>query len=300
KRKRKWMTVDKTMSDETVLQLAQKGSLSLFGSILLPLGGCATTASISQPNVSVDTAEAGAVINIGGSSETYESIERLTEAYQEKTGATFEFFPPSQSSGALEGVKSSVLDIGGRSRIPTDADLSDGVNYLSLKVTPLVMVVHESVEGVTDITAEQLKAVYKGEITNWTSLGGPDVDIVLFDVSEDESEKQLLRDAYLGADLEVTKAAVVFSEDDEMVEAMAVTDFSIAAVPFEDELDELPINIVSVDGVLPSEDTIESGAYPMALPLGIAISETPNAETQAFLDFVRSDDGRSLLDEDDD
>ena len=92
------------------------------------------------------------------------------------------------------------------------------MSYIPLVETPLMVVVHDSVTGVSDITAEQIKAVYSGEITNWQELGGPDEQIILFDLSEDENEKVVLREAYLGPDLEISPDAVVFTEDDELVE----------------------------------------------------------------------------------
>ena len=200
----------------------------------------------------------------------------------------------------MEGVKSNTFDLEGTGRLLTAAAADDSLTSLPLVVSPLVMVVHERVQGVTDISAAQIKAIYKGDITNWLELGGPDAAIVLFDVSEDESEKQLLRETYLGADLEVTSEAIVFSEDDEMVEATSVTDFSLAAVPFEDELEDLPVTVLSIDGVMPSSENVESGSYPMGLALGLTIAKTPTAETAAFGEFIGSDEGRSLLEEEDD
>ena len=268
----------------------------LVSSLLVSISGCATTTASTVSSTSPRSSEAAAAeVSIGGSGEAYAPLEILAEAHQAKTGTKFEFFPPSQTSGGVEGVKNSTFDIGGVSKGPTEAGISDSMTYLPLIVTPLVVVVHDSVTGVTDLSADQIKGIYSGEITNWKALGGPDVDIVLFDLSEDESEKQVLRQAYLGDDFAISDAAVVFEEDDELAEAVAVTDFSIAALPLEDELEDLPINILSIDGVAPSAENIEAGTYLMGLPLGIAVSDTPSAEAQAFVDFISSDEGRTLL-----
>ena len=272
----------------------------LFVGLAVSSSGCATTVSSTTQRAIGDSSQSNAVITVGGSGESYETIERLAEAYEAKTGTEFDFFPPSQTSSGVEGVKSNTFDLGGTGRLLTAAEADDSLTYLPLVVSPLVMVVHESVQGVTDISAAQIKAIYKGDITNWLELGGPDAAIVLFDVSEDESEKQLLRETYLGADLEVTSEAIVFSEDDEMVEATSVTDFSLAAVPFEDELEDLPVTVLSIDGVMPSSENVESGSYPMGLALGLTIAKTPTAETAAFVEFIGSDEGRSLLEEEDD
>ncbi|MGF1522929.1 MAG: substrate-binding domain-containing protein [Leptolyngbyaceae cyanobacterium] len=236
------------------------------------------------------------LLRVGGSAETYEIIELLLEAYVETTDEVeFDFLPPSQTSGGIEGVEISALDIGGVSRELTEAELSEQLSYLPLAETPLVFIVHESVTGVTNISAEQIKAIYSGDITNWQELGGPDKRIVLFDFAEDENEKQVLRKAYLGANLAISSEAIVFPEDDELLETVAITDFSIAAVPLEDTVRESPVTVLDIDGVTPSVENIQSGKYPMALTLGIVVPEPLPTATQAFVQFVRSSQGKQLL-----
>jgi phosphate transport system substrate-binding protein len=156
-------------------------------------------------------------IQIGGSSETLEVIEAVAEAY-EASGAEveIEFLPPSQSSGGIEGVKAELLDIGAVSRELSTADL-ENAQYIALVNTPLVIAVHETVTGIDNLTATDLQGIYDGTTTNWQALGGPDAEIVLLDVAEDENEKALLRNKVLGAELQITGEAIVFPEDDESV-----------------------------------------------------------------------------------
>ncbi|MEM9264047.1 MAG: substrate-binding domain-containing protein [Cyanobacteria bacterium P01_F01_bin.13] len=234
-------------------------------------------------------------IKIGGSAETYEVLQRLADAYQAKNeGTNFTFSSPSQTSGGLQAVRSNVIDIGGVSRALTSAELRDRT-YVPLVKTPLLMVVHESVADISDITSDQLRAIYSGQITNWQALGGPDADIVLFDFAEDENEKQILRQTYLGNDLAVAPTAIVFTDDDKLLDTAAITEFSIAAVPYEDSLDALPLNVLSISGVFPSAQNIQSGSYVMALPLGMVVDQQPSAALQSFLEFVVGPDGQQVL-----
>ena len=85
----------------------------LFKGSLLLLGGCVIDqAAAPAPETST--------IRIGGSAETYEVLELLSEAYTaQMTGIEFTFFPPSQTSGGLQGVKSNAIDLGGVSREPS-------------------------------------------------------------------------------------------------------------------------------------------------------------------------------------
>ncbi|MEM9008569.1 MAG: substrate-binding domain-containing protein [Cyanobacteria bacterium P01_F01_bin.86] len=261
----------------------------LMGSAFLAIVGCSAAPETTD-------ADSTAKLKVGGSSETYGILEDLTERYSQSGVSTqFEFTPPSQSSGGINGVKLNELNIGGLSRKLTTEETSQGLKYVPLVEVPLVLAVHESVTGVSDITAEQIKAIYAGDIRNWQEIGGPDATITLFDLSEDENEKQVLRETYLGKDLEVTPAAVVFAEDDEVLESAAITKYSIAAIPMEDEISELPVNIVGIDGIAPTPENVQSGEYAMTLSLGMVISQQAEPGVMDFVTFVKGEEGKQIL-----
>lgn len=260
--------------------------------ILLTVVGCSAP-NTQDSNGEMQTSQS---ITISGSSEVYEVLEPLTEAYEiENPDVAFEFLSPSQTSAGIAGVEGNVIDIGLVSRKVTAAETGDALRYLPLVETPLVLIVHDTVTGVTDISTEQIQAIYQGQITNWQALGGPDAAIALFDFVEDENEKKLLRDVYLGKELEITDSAIVFSEDDELLEVASTTEFSLAAVPFEDELDELPVQVLAIDGIEPSPENLQTGNYKMVLPLGIVLAQEPSEATDQFLEFIQSEAGKTAL-----
>lgn len=266
----------------------------LISSAFLGIVGC-SAATVTAPSSAPDS-NLKVGLKVGGSSETYGILEDLTEQYSKRSANTqFEFLPPSQTGGGITGVKLNELNIGSLSRKLTKEEISQGLEYVPLAEVPMVIAVHDSVTGMSDITADQLKAIYSGEIENWQEIGGPDATITLFDLSEDENEKVVLRETYLGKDLEITPTAVVFAEDDELLESAAITEYSIAAVPMEDELSELPVNILSIDGIAPSAENVQSGEYAMTLSLGMAISQQAEPEVKNFVAFVNSEEGQQAL-----
>jgi phosphate transport system substrate-binding protein len=249
----------------------------LFLSAITLLGSC-TTAPPSTTEIQNSSQSPATTISIGGSSETYSALELLTDAYKaENKGIEFKFLPPSQSSGAIEGVKQNTIDVGGVSRTIAADESGAQLQYLPLVETPLVVVVHNSVTNVTNLSADQLRAIYKGDLNNWQQLGGPDAAIVLLDFTEEENEKQVLRQAYLGDD------------------TVGNTPFSVAVLPVEDELEDLPVKVLSIDGVAPSADTLQAGTYKMKLPMGIVLPKAPEPEVQAFIEFVTGTQGTQVL-----
>ncbi len=263
----------------------------LLGSAALLAGGCSGASTIEE-----DAAATAGTINVGGSAEAYDAIELLVDGYNAEVGELeMTFLPASQTSGGIEGVKQATLDIGGVSRQLSADETTDELTYVLMGETPLVIAVHESVTGVTNITPDQIQGIYRGDITNWQELGGPDAEIILLDLPEDENEKKVLRAAYLGDDLEVTSEAVVFAEDDELFETIGNSDFSVAAIPLEEEIEELSVTVLNIDGVAPSIETIQSGDYKMSLPIGFVISKSPAPAVQALVDFMATPEGQDIL-----
>lgn len=274
------------------LMKANKLFVLLLGGTALLAGGCSGASTI----VEEDTTTTTSTISVGGSAEAYDAIELLVDGYNAEVGELeISFLPASQTSGGIEGVKQATLDIGGVSRQLSADETTDGLTYVLIGETPLVIAVHESVTGVTNITPDQIQGIYRGDITNWQELGGPDAEIILLDLPEDENEKKVLRETYLGDDLEVTSDAVVFAEDDELFETIGNSNFSVAAIPLEEEIDELSVTVLSINGVVPSIETIQSGDYKMSLPIGFVISESPASAVQALVDFTATPEGQDIL-----
>lgn len=262
--------------------------LVLSGAMSILAVGCTPNREVSSESETVS------VIKVGGSAEAYEILELLTDAYSAQSDKVeFDYDTPSQTAGGIQGVKAEILDIGAVSR-QIASEESESLIYYPLVKAPLVLAVHNSVTGVSELSTEQLKDIYSGNITNWQALGGPDVPIALFDLSEDENEKKVLR-TVIGENLEITADAIVFNEDDELLESVASTDFSFAAVPFEDELEDLPVTILSLDGQAPSAANIASGDYGMNMVLGMTLLKTTDDNVQAFADFVVSPEGQQIL-----
>ncbi|MGF1494267.1 MAG: substrate-binding domain-containing protein [Microcoleaceae cyanobacterium] len=260
--------------------------------ILLALGACTNGSNPEESSASSDTQRK---VRVGGSFETLATLEVLSEAYQEETeDVEFEFAPPSQTGGGIQGVKDGLLDIGAVSREIEPEEAGD-LQYVALAQTPLVFIVNESVTGVDGLTTQQIKDIYAGKITNWQDIGGPDADIALLDFTEDENEKIVLRREYLGSDLEITPTAIVFAEDDELIDTVSITPSSFAAAPMTEELGELPIKVLTVDGVSPYSETLADDTYKGALDLGVVIPPEPTEATQSFMDFALSSEGQERL-----
>lgn len=120
----------------------------------------------------VDNAEAFAgakgegTIKVGGSSSVSPVMEKLAEAYQEvNTNATVEV-NTSDSSTGMSAAAEGTVDIGMASRELKDTETEKGLTGQTIAQDGIAVIVNKE-NTVEDITLDQLKGIYTGEITTW-------------------------------------------------------------------------------------------------------------------------------------
>ncbi|MBE9117886.1 substrate-binding domain-containing protein [Lusitaniella coriacea LEGE 07157] len=271
------------------------GTVVLLGAIASLSVSCQTnsTTPTATPSPETPTQE----IKITGSGSTYPAMKKVAAAYEtQETGTIVNFLPDSQSETAIAAVKDNLADLGSISKQLKDQDKNSEIVYQSVARDALMVATHPSVENVTNLTTEQLKAIYSGTILNWKEVGGPDATIVVLDRPEDESGKRLLRQHYLGKDQENTPEATILRHESDLITALQSTPYSIGASSLAYSItNELPVNPLSLDGVAPTQENVEAGKYPMVRHIGVVYRPLPSDATQDFLNFTFSTTGADTL-----
>jgi phosphate transport system substrate-binding protein len=125
-------------------------------------------------------------------------------------------------------------------------------------------------------------------------LGGNNAEIILIDLPEDETDKQLMRQHYLG-DITITSTAILIPDDDEVLEALITTPYSIGTVPKEEELEQSSVNILSIDGISATPENIRNGEYKLVYTMGMVFATDPTPAIQEFINYIFSEAGQQEL-----
>jgi phosphate transport system substrate-binding protein len=263
--------------------------------LLLGLTGC--TGSPSASSATANPQQAAATIKVNGSSSAQSAMESLIQAYQVQTPATtVNQVPSGQAESAIAAVKNNLVDVAFITRTLKPEEENLNLKYAELAKDGLLVATHPTVTGVTQLTKANLQAIYSGQVSNWRELGGPDAAIVVLDRPEDESAKRLLRQHYLGAELPNAPAAVVLKQEPELITALTNTPYAIGAFSLAYAIaKDLPVNRLTLDGIVPTQDNIAAGQYPMVRKLGFVTQNPPNPSTQSFVTFVQGADGRNAI-----
>ncbi|GAA2248876.1 phosphate ABC transporter substrate-binding protein [Streptomyces fungicidicus] len=153
--------------------------------------------------------------------------------------------------------------------------------------------------GVKNLTADQVRDLFEGKINNWSEVGGPDLDVFVYDKEPGRGTREVL-DKYIYGDEkappppESGNYAIVGGnlETRNKLESTpgAVAPLSTSFVEGRDGL-----AAVTLDGIEPSPENIASGKYPMARPLYLITDGKPEGSAKKFVDYVLSSKGQKLM-----
>jgi phosphate transport system substrate-binding protein len=179
------------------------------------------------------------------------------------------------------------------------------IDIAPIALDALVFIVNAD-NPVNSLTHQQIQQIYTGRITNWSEVGGADMEIVPFQRNA-EAGSQVLMEKLVMDGLQMTDAPTqhfmtAFGMG-ELITAMKGFDGSASAIGFtvfffaEDMGMADGLKILSVDGVTPNADTIRSGAYPFINPYYVVIgaNEPENSPARIMWNWLQSEDGQKLI-----
>ena len=274
-------------------KITRRSFLTVCGAVaaaaaLTACGGSASSAAASS--TSAAAALSGNVAT-GGSTSMKNVIAALTEGFAEVEPGVTVSYDPTGSGAGITGAADKTLDIGLSSRALKDDEKAD-VDGTTIALDGIAIIVNNA-SKVEDLTVDQLKQMFTGEITNWSEVGGDDGEIVLIgreagSGTRDGFESIVdVKDSCKYAQ-ELTATGAVISA----VEAnpLAIGYASLSAVGD-------TVKMVTVGGVECSEDTVKDGSYEVQRPFVFVTNKsvTLSEQAQAFFDFATSADAADLI-----
>ena len=125
---------------------------------------------ISQGNSGAFTSNgASGKIVVAGSSSVTPVMEKLLEAYQKvNTGAKIELQESDSTTGMTAAIDGT-CDIGMASRELKDSEKSAGLTNQVIALNGIAVIVNNK-NSASNITSEQVKAIFTGETTDWNNV----------------------------------------------------------------------------------------------------------------------------------
>jgi phosphate transport system substrate-binding protein len=234
----------------------------------------------------------GGTVSTDGSTSMEKVIGALGESFEnDNPGVTFTYNPTGSGSG-IKAVLEGRCDIGLSSRNLKDEEKADGLTETVLAYDGIAMIVHPE-NPVSDLTLEQIAAIYTGEITNWNEVGGNDGEIVLIGREAGSGTRDGF-ESITGTE-DACKYRQELTSTGDVITTVAGNPNAIGYASLASVKNS--VKAISVGGVAPSEATIKDGSYAVQRPFVLVTkTDAELSETaKKFFDYITSADANEII-----
>ena len=231
-------------------------------------------------------------VSTNGSTSMESVIGVLSEQFMADNPDVTVTYDATGSGTGIESVSNGSCDIGLSSRALKDTET--GLVATTVALDGIAIIVNKDC-GVSDLTVEQIADIFTGKITNWSEVGGEDLEIACIGRESGSGT----RDGF--ESVTGTEDACVLAQEltstGAVIEAVsnsknAIGYASLSAVSGQDG-----IKALTVGGVECSEETVLDGSYEIQRPFNLITKEGAELSeaAQAFIDFATSADAAELI-----
>jgi phosphate transport system substrate-binding protein len=259
--------------------------IPLLGLLLFVACGPTTTTPEPEP-----TALSGR-ITFAGSTTLQPLADVLGQAFTEQHPEVTLDIAAGGSVVGIQAVHDGTVDIGMASRSLSDEE-AEGIEQHQVAVDVIAVVVNAA-NPVADLALDDLSAIYQGEITNWSEVGGEDEPIRVVIRGENSGTRGAFDKIVLDGETPEAPELETAVTAGDMAAIVGDNANAVGYVGFGNL--ESDIKMVSIDSILPSEEAARDGSYSLVRPLIFLTGPLTQPLAQRFIDFTLSEDGQELV-----
>ena len=266
--------------------LLKRFGLGLTFTAALFLAGCGASDSDT-------TSGSNSTISISGSTSVGPLAEKLAMKYEENNSVKIEINQIGSSAG-ITNATNGVSEIGMSSRDLKEEEAAE-LEEVIIAYDGIVVVTHPS-NPVTDLTLEQVKQIFTGEVTNWKELGGEDLEIVVVSREDGSGSRDAFQEIVGYSSGELIPNAIVASGNGNIKTTVAMNKHAVGFISFE-YIDE-SIQPMKINGVEPTAKNVLDQQYSLSRPFLFVYKDGQLSESgQGFIDYILSEDGQTVVSE---
>ncbi|MCM1083575.1 MAG: phosphate ABC transporter substrate-binding protein [Clostridium sp.] len=227
-----------------------------------------------------------------GSTSMEKVIGALGEAFeQDNPGVTFTYNPTGSGSG-ITAVAEGRCDIGLSSRHLKDEEKAQGLTETILALDGIAIIVNPD-NPIADLDLDTVGKIYKGEITNWKDVGGNDLEIVLIGREAGSGTRDGF-ESITGTE-DACKYRQELTSTGDVITTVSGNPGAIGYASLASVKDT--VKVLSVGGVISTEDTVKDGSYVVQRPFVLVTKNDKElSETaQKFFDYVTSPEANEII-----
>lgn len=173
--------------------------------------------------------------------------------------------------------------------------------YTEIAKEAFVFFVHKD-NPVENLTQEQVKKIYSGEITNWKEVGGKDEEIVAFQRNEGSGSQSMLIRFMDGTPIMEAPTEQVNDLMSGIIDQVSDYKNKTNSIGFsfryymEGIIKNPNVKILKIDGIEPNIENIREEKYPITGALyAVTYKDNNNENVQKLLDWILSKEGQEII-----
>lgn len=231
-----------------------------------------------------------ASIVIAGSTSVQPFAEILAEAYMTlHPDVTIDIQGGGSAAGIL-AAQTGAANIGMSSRALTEQEKS--LWFVEIARDGLAIIVNPD-NPIVNLTLNQVRDIYSGATTSWSSLDGPNTKIHVI-TREDGSGTRSAFESLVMGKTQITPRAIVQNSNGAVRQLVAGDRNAIGFMSL--GLVDKTVKAVELDGIVASREDIINGSYGLSRPFLFLTRSPPSGTAKDFIDFSLSAEGEKILD----
>ena len=253
----------------------------------------------------VTVAHAG-VVTSAGSTTVQPAMKACAKVYKKSHAGVHIVIAGGGSSKGVKTVAKGKVDIGRASRSVKEKEIK---KYPDLKIhkiaTDGVVLVVNADNPLANLTSAQVEQLFKGEASNWSTVGGHDGEVYLVSMGAEHGTYELFTKKFhlKGVAEEDTitfdkgQAWVAFSQDvalDKVAHDVNAVTFASVGVA-SDYTTGGKVKVLTLDGIEATPENVVSGKYSVSRPLLLLSKGDPVGEAKDFIAYMQGAECQAIV-----
>ncbi len=232
-------------------------------------------------------------IRLAGSTAFQPFAEKLAEIYMEKHPEIIVDVQGGGSAVGIMAVNQGIVDIGMVDMVSLPKETLS-LESVTVARDGIAVIVHNS-NKINNLTSQQLKNIFSGEIKNWKEIGGITGSIRVISREEGSGTRKSF-DQLVLAGKRLTSEAMFQDSNGTIREAIKRDPNAIGYISIGFLNPE--IKALSIDGFAANNENVKAGKYKIARPIYFILKPDPSLNTRDFVNFILSDASQQILADD--
>ncbi|EHQ34710.1 phosphate ABC transporter substrate-binding protein [Methanoplanus limicola] len=287
------MKKDQTFN-KGIMLVAVLGIVAAFALVCGCTGSSDTTAaSGTEQSTDIRT------ISVTGSTTVLPAAQAAAESYMRENKNADIMVSGGGSSVGVQAVGEGTADIGMASRELKNSEKEKYPNLVQHVIARdgIALIIYKD-NPVESLTIDQVKSIYKGEVTNWNEVGGDDMEIVVVGRDSSSGTREYFFESVMNKE-DFVATQMEKNSNGAVQQSVAHTPGAIGYVGLGYIDDSIKAVNIDTNGnvVVPTIDNVVKGTYPIARSLNMFTSGEATGLSKDYINFILSSEGQAIVEE---